>query len=632
LNSLRAKWRHLHAFFNEAWKILNLAWSAQPRLSVSVVLLSLAQALLPVAAAWLFKHLLDAAVLSFEMPGSHKLGDIGWFAAGYALVISLQKAIMPIDQYSKGELQRAIGLLVQGNVYRRTISFDGIAYLEDPKYHDLQSVTSQSVQAAPFIVADGLSALVRSASLLVSFLGLLLVLSPVLAIFVLLAVVPHLLIHLRFGRDRFKLAFDLSPLQREAFYLSNALTMLSIAKELRLFGMQQYLFQKWERVAKQSHGAQSKLQRKELGWQLALEGLAFAGMALAFFFIVQGILHRRMSVGDIALYISALTGVQTGILALVRAVAQTAEARLFFTKYEALQGMPQPIRVAARPQPVVPLRHGLEFNNVWFRYTDDSPWVLKGVSFFVPAGECVALVGANGAGKSTLVKLIARLYDPTEGEILWDGVDIRTFAVSAYRRQLSAVFQDFVQYPLSVWENIGLGDVNQIEQREVIRAAAFRAEIAARIEQLPFGYDTQLSRWLNHGEQGTDLSGGEWQRVAIARSFMRREGLRLLDEPTSALDSETERNIVRLFEALKEGCTTLLISHRFSTVRLADGIVVMEEGQIVERGTHRELMTQASVYHRMYTAQANLFEGSLDGFRPLDTLSPRMPSRSGQPQ
>lgn len=239
--------------------------------------------------------------------------------------------------------------------------------------------------------------------------------------------------------------------------------------------------------------------------------------------------------------------------------------------------------------------------------------MLKGISFFVPADQCVALVGANGVGKSTLVKLIARLYDPTEGEILWDGVDIRKFAVNAYRGRLSAVFQDFVQYPLPVWENIGLGDVNRIEQREVIRAAAQRANIAARIEQLPHEYDTQLSRWLNSGEQGTDLSGGEWQRVAIARSFMRQDGLRLLDEPTAALDAETEQNIVRLFEALKVGCTTLLISHRFSTVRLADSIVVMEAGKIVERGTHRELMTRAGTYHRMYTAQANLFESGLDG-------------------
>lgn len=603
--------RSLHSFLGDIRKILNLAWNARPRLCVSVVLLSVAQALLPVAAAWLLKQLLDAAVLILETSAAHSVRDIGWFAAGYALVVSLQKGVMPIDQYFKGELQRAIGLLVQGNVYRRTMSFDGIAYLEDPKYHELQSVSSQSVQTAPFVVADGLSALVQSASLLVSFVGILFLLSPVLAVLVLLSIVPHLVIHLRLGRDRYKLAFDLSPLQREAFYLSNTLTMLSTAKELRLFGMQDYLFRKWRHVAEKSHDAQGKQHRKELSWQLGLEGLAFAGMALAFFFIVQGILNHQLSVGDIALYTSALAVVQTGVLACVRAIAQTAEARLFFTKYEALQAMPQPIYVAAQPQPIGPLRLGLEFSNVWFRYTDQSPWVLQGVSFFVPAGQCLALVGANGAGKSTLVKLIARLYDPTQGEILWDGVDIRSFQVSSYRRWLSAVFQDYVQYPLPAWENIGLGDVNQIQQPEVIRAAAQRAEIAARIEQLPRGYDTRLSRWLNAGEPGTDLSGGEWQRVAIARSFMRQEGLRLLDEPTSALDSETERSIVALFQQLKVGCTTLLISHRFSTVRMADGILVMEAGRIVEQGSHRDLMAQGGVYHRMYTAQAGLFEGSL---------------------
>ncbi len=607
-------------FFGDMWKMLRLAWEARPCLSVVAVLLSVWQSLLPVAAAWLLKRLLDAAVLSFKPPETHLFRDVGLFAAGYVAIISLQKGLRPVYQYFKAELQRSISLIIQGSVYRRTLSFDGIAYLENPHYHDLQAVSSQRVQTTPFIIADGLNALVQAVSLLGSFLGLLILLNPLLAVLLLVSVVPQLLIHLRFGRDRFKLAFELSPLQRESFYLSNVLTGLPTAKELRLFGLQDYLFQKWQRVAKQSNKAQSRLQRSELGWQLALEALAFLGVALAFFFIVRGILDRQMSVGDIALYSSALNGVQTGMLAFVRATAQAAEARLFFAQYEALQSMPQPIHINSNPRPTGPLRRGIEFKDVWFRYTDDAPWVLKGVSFFVPAGQCVALVGANGAGKSTLIKLITRLYDPLRGEILWDGVDICEYAVAEYRSRLSAVLQDFVQYQLPVWENIGMGDVRQIHERRAIRAAAQKAEIAGQIEQLPHGYDTRLSRWLNPGEQGTDLSGGEWQRVAIARSFMRQGDLRLLDEPTSALDSETEQRIVRLFEQLKAGHTTLLISHRFSTVRMADRIAVIEDGQIVERGTHRELMALAGVYHRMYTAQANLFESGLDNFGPYDKM------------
>ena len=606
-NTLAQTKRSWHTFWRDAGKMLRLAWQARPRFSLVAILLSLVQALLPVAAAWLLKLLLDAVVVYFETPAEQFFRYVVLFAAGYVVVFSLQKLVGPLEQYIKGELQRAIGLLVRGNVYRQTLSFAGIAYLENPQYHDLQTVSSQSVQSAPFMIADALSALVRAVSLLVSFLGLLLWLSPLLTVLVLLSAIPHLLIHLKFGRDRFKLSFDLSPLKRESFYFSFLLTGLDAAKELRLFGLQAYLFDKWQQVAAQSNEAERQLQYKEMGWQLLLELLAFAAMALAFFFILLGIFNRQLSVGDIALYSSALAGVQTGIVTLVRAIGQTSEVHLFFTQYENLQTMPQPIHISPRPQPIPPLRQGIEFRDVWFRYGDDASWVLQGISFTIPAHQCLALVGVNGAGKSTLVKLITRLYDPTKGQILWDGVDIREFDVAGYRRRLSTVFQDFVRYQLPVWENIGLGDVPHIDRRQQIMAAARQADIAGRIDALPNGYETQLSRWLARGQTGTDLSGGEWQKIAIARAFIREADLILLDEPTAALDSETESRLVQLLTQLKTGRTSLLISHRFSTVKLADRIVVMDTGRVSECGRHAELMAAEKLYYRMYTAQAELF-------------------------
>jgi ATP-binding cassette, subfamily B, bacterial len=336
-NTLVQTKRSWHTFWRDAGKMLRLAWQARPRFSLVAILLSLVQALLPVAAAWLLKLLLDAVVVYFETPAEQFFRYVVLFATGYVVVFSLQKLVGPLEQYIKGELQRAIGLLVRGNVYRQTLSFQGIAYLENPQYHDLQTVSSQSVQSAPFMIADALSALVRAVSLLVSFLGLLLWLSPLLTVLVLLSAIPHLLIHLKFGRDRFKLSFDLSPLKRESFYLSFLLTGLAAAKELRLFGLQDYLFGKWQQVATQSNEAERQLQYKEMGWQLLLELLAFLAMALAFYFIVLGIFNRQMSVGDIALYSSALAGVQTGIVTLVRAIGQTSEVHLFFAQYENLQ-------------------------------------------------------------------------------------------------------------------------------------------------------------------------------------------------------------------------------------------------------------------------------------------------------
>lgn len=588
--------------------MLHFAWDASRRHALLSVLFSLFQSLLPVATAWLLKLLLDSVAAYLAAPVAAIVNSIILFTVAYVAVASLQKLLLPLDQFIQGELRRAIDILVRGDVYRHTASQEGIAYLEDPQYHDLQTVSSQNVQQAPFIIADGLNAFIQSVSLLLSFFGLLLILSPLLAALVLLSAIPHLLLHLQFGRDRFKLAFDLSPLQRDGYYFSHLLTGLPAAPEMRLFGLKQYLFDRWRDVTIRNNQAQSDLARKELRWKLGLEMLSLLSLGVAYFFIIRGILGQHLTVGDIALYSSAVAGVQGGIVAFVRATAQVAEIHLFFNQYTRLKQLPQPIAIPERPQPIATLQQGIQFQDVWFRYSDNAPWVLRGVSFTLPANQCVALVGVNGAGKSTLVKLITRLYDPTRGQILWDGMDIRAFEVADYRRRLSAVFQTFVRYQMPVWENIGLGDVTQVDNQAAIAAAAVKAEIDDHIAQLPDGYQTRLSRWLGVGEQGTDLSGGQWQRIAIARAFMRDTDLLLLDEPTAALDANAEAQVVRLFAQMKQSKTSLLISHRFSTVKLADQIVVLANGRIAETGCHEHLLGQNGVYAGLYDAQAGLFQ------------------------
>lgn len=590
-------------------QMLRIAWAASRRQALLAICFAIVQSLLPVATAWLLKLLLDSVAAYLAAPAAALARSIILFTAAYVAITSLQKLLLPLDQFIQGELRRAIDILVRGDVYQHTAAQEGIAYLEDPHYHDLQIVSSQSVQQAPFVIADGLNAFIQSVSLLLSFFGLLLLLSPLLAVLVLLSTIPHLLIHLQFGRDRFKLAFDISPLQRDGFYFSHLLTGLPAAPEMRLFGLKQYLLDRWRDVAVRSNRAQSDLARKELRWKLGLELLSLLSLGVAYFFIIRGILAQQLTVGDIALYSSAVAGVQSGLVSFVRATAQVAEAHLFFSQYTRLKQLPQPVAIPEQPQPIGTLQQGIHFQDVWFRYSDDAPWVLRGgVTFTLPVNQCVALVGVNGAGKSTLVKLLTRLYDPTRGQILWDGVDIRAFAVADYRQRLAAVFQEFVRYQMPVWENIGLGDVQHMDDRAAIAAAAAKAEIDDHISQLPDGYETRLSRWLSVGEQVTDLSGGQWQRIAIARAFMRQADVLLLDEPTAALDANAEAQVVRLFAQMKQSKTGLLISHRFSTVKLADQIVVLDEGCVMEAGCHDELLARSGVYAGLYTAQTELFQ------------------------
>jgi ATP-binding cassette subfamily B protein len=262
---------------------------------------------------------------------------------------------------------------------------------------------------------------------------------------------------------------------------------------------------------------------------------------------------------------------------------------------------------------------GIELRNVSFRYSNEQPWILRNVNLHIPVGRCLALVGLNGAGKTTLAKLLTRMYDPTEGSILWDGVDIRSFSPQELRQHISAIFQDFLHYDLTAQENIGLGNVASLHDNERVMLAARRAGIHERIVALPKGYQTVLSRWLiatdNNTEgqgqgmtSGIDLSGGEWQKVALARMFMRECDLLILDEPTAALDVQAEYELYSRFVELMMGRTSLLITHRFSTIQMADFVAVLEAGTVVEYGSHEELVLQGGTYAKLYTTQAQYYQ------------------------
>lgn len=325
--------------------------------------------------------------------------------------------------------------------------------------------------------------------------------------------------------------------------------------------------------------------------------------------VIQAFTHR-LSLGDVTLYSNAVRGMQSALTSIAYAIASLYEHTLFFTTYKQVQMLPQPIPIQNPTRSISRLVHGLEFRQVSFRYSEEHPWVLKNVNLFVPAGQCLAVVGLNGAGKTTLMKLLTRLYDPTEGDILWDGVDIREFDPEVLRDHIGAIFQDFGRYSLTAQQNIGLGAVKYLEDMSRIRQAAERAGIDARLEALPRKYQTMLSREFGKNGEGVELSGGEWQKVAAARLFMREADLLILDEPTAALDAQAEYEIYDHFSQLVNDRTSLLVSHRFSTVRMADIIAVLENGRFIEYGSHDELIHQAGRYAQLYKLQAEQYLSS----------------------
>jgi ATP-binding cassette subfamily B protein len=331
------------------------------------------------------------------------------------------------------------------------------------------------------------------------------------------------------------------------------------------------------------------------------------------------------------MFVAAVVGVQGALAGLIRSLADVHQQLLMVGHYLTviragpdLKGPPDPLQ----PQAHLPaLRKGVEFRDVWFRYAEDLPWILRGVNLFIPYGRAVALVGQNGAGKSTLVKLLCRFYDPTHGAVLWDGVDIRQVTVAQLRRRLGAVFQDYVPYGLTAAENIAIGDVDALTKPLRIREAARRAGVHELLSQLPYGYDTMLSRMYareaqHDDETGTALSGGQWQRLALAGALVRDDpDLLILDEPSSGLDAEAEHDVHLRLRRHRANRTSLLISHHLGAIRDADRIVVLTDGRITEEGTHDALLHDGGTYAQLFTLQAS-------GYQDVQPASPPARSRA----
>lgn len=588
--------------------MLALAWRAQPFIFLGLLLLTMVQGLLPLGTAWLTKILFD--LLSSGLRG----GLAPDFARNLLLILIGQAALMlasqiitPTSSYLNAEMGRKLTTTIQVDVYKTMGSFAGIAYFEDPAFHDTFRLAAQGAQFGPLQSPHTITSLFQSILTLLGFIGVLIAFSPLLAGLVALAALPQLYAQLKIGRQRFGLAFDLSPDERRVFYYKHLLSSPQAAKEIRLFNLIDYLLDGLSTTYQTIHQAQRSQELSELRWKLFLEALSTLVSSGAFVVVVVQAFAGRLSLGDVTLYTNAVRSTQSALSGIIYSLAALNEHALFFTHYQNLQAFPQPVRIPNPAQPVPELTGSIEFQNVSFRYTEKHPWVLRDISFVIPAGQCLALVGPNGAGKTTLVKLLTRLYDPTEGRILWDGIDIREFAPPDLRHRMGVIFQDFMQYDFTAQENIGLGDVGYIKDFPRIHRAAEQAGVHDTIMNLPQGYQTILSRIFGENGSGVDLSGGEWQKIAVARMFMREADLLILDEPTAALDAQAEYEIYDRFADLVGGRTSLLISHRFSTVRMADLIAVLDAGRITEYGTHDELLSNRGTYARLYNMQVERY-------------------------
>ena len=595
--------RYLPALFREIA-------AASPRLLAASLSLRLVAACLPILSLYLAKLILDGIVAEHARPAP-VAGISDWLAdpgrARLALLVAAELGLALLSDLT-GRLASLTETLI-GDLYANAASVRlmahaaslDLAQFEDSAQQDRLERARRQVSGRTGLIGTvfgQFQALVTLASLTVGVAAF----TPWLVVLIAAALVPALLNEWHFTKAGYRLAWIRSPERRRIDYLRYLGASVETAKEVKLFGLSGYITALYGGLAQTLLAENRGLATARARWGFAFASLGTLAYYAAYAVIVWRTVAGAFSIGDLAFLAGAFQRLRGGIEGLLLGLTQISGQTQYLDDFFSFFAVRPEIRSPAHPAPLPsPIRQGLVFEDVGYRYPGTQTWALRGLSFAVRAGETVALVGGNGAGKTTIVKLMTRLYDPHEGRVLLDGLPLAAYDLDALRARVAAIFQDFVRFDLTAGENVAVGRIAAADDRDRIAAAAARGLAAPVIERLPQGYAQPLGKRF---AGGLDLSGGEWQKIALSRAYMREAEILILDEPTAALDARAEHDVFARFRELSAGRIAVLISHRFSTVRMADRILVLEAGRVLEEGSHAALMERGGRYAELFTLQA----------------------------
>lgn len=566
-------------------KLFSVLKSASPFIFLMACVLTLISGIIPLLVALVTKQIFDRLATVGDAV-SFSVYAISLLVLLFVLLQTVAEVLESANSLVSGDLNRNLDVFINETLYGRVASLQGLRYFEDPSFYDKINMADRGINQGLGGLVDFTTSLIRDISTLVSFSITLLFLNPLLVLFIYGVTIPLTMINAKNSSERLGVAFRVTPKQRRRGYYRYLLTDRLAVKEIQTFGLSEEILKRLMSLIRSINTDQRTQEVKEVRRELMIKTFLAAISGVSFATIIWLAAAGSISIGDVTLYSAAILSVQGALSSFSNSLIGLDESILFFKEYERLESLPLQLIVPKKSREVPQLIKEIEFRNVGFRYNDQSPFILRGLNFTIQVNQSTALIGQNGAGKTTLIKLLLRLYDPVEGAILWDGTDIRDFNISDYRKRLGVVFQDFNKYDLTVQENIGFGSVSSKTNYAGVVAAAEEIGIHSMIESLPNGYSTILSRQFlgEQGIEGVDLSGGQWQRVAIARLLYRKSDILVLDEPTASLDSESEQALLKrlLNETKIKGRACLLISHRLSTIEKVEKVAILNAGTIVE--------------------------------------------------
>ncbi|HPH67475.1 MAG TPA: ABC transporter ATP-binding protein [Kofleriaceae bacterium] len=593
-------WRNYLGVFKYSRRAIELVWKTNRALTIGIALTALVAGLLPGGIAWVGKHLINNIILAASTKAVGDRHDaMMWVGLELGLVL-LAAMVARTQGVFRALLKQQLGQRINVEILEKALTLELTQY-EDSELYDKMTRARREASSRPLSLVTQTFELGQAIITLTTVGALLAAFSPLALLMLIGAALPAFVAELKFSGDAFRLSRWRTPETREQIYLETVLAREDHAKEVKLFGLGPRFLDRYKAIFEKLYASDRALTIRRGIWAIVLGALgqiAFYGMYL---WIALATVDGQITLGDMTMYVVIFKQAQMSLTSALGDISGMYEDNLYLSNlYEFLDTptMSPSGTATSGPKP----GDGIRFEDVSFMYPDATERALDGVSLHIPPGSKLAIVGENGSGKTTLIKLLTRLYEPTGGRILLDGRDLREWDSLTLLHRIGVIFQDFVRYQLTVGENIGAGDDRAYDDRARWDDAAERGLAKPVIETLPVKYDTQLGRWFKNGRE---LSLGQWQKVALARSFMRRDAdILVLDEPTASMDAEAEVAIFERFREVTEDKIAIVISHRFSTVRMADQIIVLDHGTIRERGSHEQLLAAEGRYAKLFHLQA----------------------------